>query len=104
MSLFDSASASDAISASQSLSQSQLVIESSSNVVTSSESVSRSSDTSVSWSLSSSIIPASEELCHPHSEALLPKTGTAETTHFVTGAIAFLAGLFLLGLRKQKDE
>ena len=80
------------------------MIESSSNVVTSSESVSRSSDTSDSWNLSSSIIPASEELCHLHSEALLPKTGTAETTHFVTGAIAFLAGLFLLGLRKQKDE
>ena len=104
LSLFDSASASDTISASQSLSQSQLVIESSSNVVSSSESVSRSSDTSASGNLSLSTNQAGEELHHQHSEALLPKTGTAETTHFVTGAIAFLAGLFLLGLRKQKDE
>lgn len=97
-------SASDTISASQSMSQSQLVIDSLTNIVSSSDSVSRSSDTSASGNLSLSTNQAGEELHHQHSEALLPKTGTVETTHFVTGAVAFLAGLSLLGLRKQKDE
>lgn len=104
MSLFESTSTSDTVNDNQSLSQSQLVIESLSDVVSSSESVSRISDASVSWSLSSSIIPVGEELHHRHSAALLPKTGTEETTHFLTGAVAFLTGLSLLGIRKQKDE
>ena len=80
------------------------MIDSLTNIVSSSDSVSRTSDTSDSWNLSLSTNQAGEELHHQHSDALLPKTGTVETTHFVTGAIAFLAGLFLLGLRKQKDE
>lgn len=104
MFLFESTSTSDTINDNQSLSQSQLVIESLSDVVSSSESVSRISDASVSWSLSSSIIPVGEELHHRHSEALLPKTGTSESPYFGAGAVAFLTGLSLLGLRKQKDE